>query len=138
MNMLSEIASIINEIERRLDKLENGLDERQTSLFQSVFKEDSSMHAAHTTALVNRLREIIGRAEEELQTALKSSQAQKDITVPNPREKTPWTAFEKDLVNVTVSQVSADLSKKFGRSVNAVLWAICRDAGRKKYYPSTF
>ena len=49
-----------------------------------------------------------------------------------PREGDPWTRFEKDLLSESVDRQVHDLSGKFGRSPNALWWAIWRYVREKK------
>lgn len=49
-----------------------------------------------------------------------------------PREREPWTQVEKEMLSEKIDFLVNDLMLKFGRSSNALWWAIWRYVSGKK------
>jgi len=72
---------------------------------------------------------------ETMQEAAK--QTEEMIRREYPHEGNRWSPFEKDLLYRNIISVVKDLSLKFGRSPNAIWWAIYKLASHHKVYRSS-
>ena len=71
---------------------------------------------------------MVTRLQKELH---RSNQATRPVPEA-PRDGQRWTGFEEDTISDHMIELVGDLSRKFGRTENAIVWKIYRMAKEAK------